>query len=204
MARRARAEPGPRDRPEATAAGGRVPPGPTDAGKAERDRVGGVRAAAHAIRRRVRSLPLTRAERTLVFFVLGTGLAGTLLLAIRAATTPRFQPFLVQGTPGTRAPSDLSAARLSQGGAELPMDVNAATALQLQLLPGVGKKTAYRIVEERSRGGPFRTTDDLARVEGITPRRLARLRPYVTVRAGPKSPVPRPPEPTAQPPTADD
>jgi competence ComEA-like helix-hairpin-helix protein len=60
------------------------------------------------------------------------------------------------------------------------IDVNQATATQLQQLPGVGPKLAGRIIDQRDRK-PFQTVDELRRVPGIGPKTLENLRPYVTV-----------------------
>ncbi len=62
-----------------------------------------------------------------------------------------------------------------------PIDLNAASAEQLQELPGVGPSTAKAIVRFREKSGPFRRVEDLLAVRGITKRRLEKLRPYVTV-----------------------
>ena len=51
----------------------------------------------------------------------------------------------------------------------LRFDPNEATVEELQLLPGVGRTRAEGIVLERIRRGPFRSLDDLARVDGIGP-----------------------------------
>jgi competence protein ComEA len=59
------------------------------------------------------------------------------------------------------------------------IDVNTASAVELELLPGVGPKMAERIVEERTRHGRFRRPRDLRRVKGIGEKTLARLLPYV-------------------------
>jgi competence protein ComEA len=56
-----------------------------------------------------------------------------------------------------------------------PVDVNRATAEQLQVLPGVGPATAAAIVTERELNGPFSSFDDLERVPGIGPAKLAAL-----------------------------
>ena len=44
-----------------------------------------------------------------------------------------------------------------------PLDVNHATASELDMLPGIGKVLAARIVEERDLRGPYRDAADLAR-----------------------------------------
>lgn len=54
-----------------------------------------------------------------------------------------------------------------------PIDVNRATAGQLESLPGVGPATASAIVTERERNGPFVSVEDLERVPGIGPVKLA-------------------------------
>ena len=73
------------------------------------------------------------------------------------------------------APSPVGADRTG-----LPIDVNAASAAELELLPGVGPATAAAIVTERERTGPFLTVDDLDRVPGIGPAKLGALRDLVT------------------------
>jgi competence protein ComEA len=61
-----------------------------------------------------------------------------------------------------------------------PIDINRATAAELQQLPGIGPKRAQRIVDER-RKQPFGSVEDLRRVPGIGPKILERLRPYVNL-----------------------
>ncbi len=61
-----------------------------------------------------------------------------------------------------------------------PIDVNAATAAELESLPGVGPATATAIVTERERSGPFLDVDDLERVPGIGPAKVEALRELVT------------------------
>jgi competence protein ComEA len=62
-----------------------------------------------------------------------------------------------------------------------PIDLNTATAAELESLPGVGPATAAAIVDDRTRNGPFATVDDLDRVPGIGPAKLAALREHLTV-----------------------
>ncbi len=63
------------------------------------------------------------------------------------------------------------------------LDLNRASAAELQALPGIGPALAGRIVEHRARAGRLRSVDDLLDVSGIGPVTLERLRPLV--RAGP-------------------
>jgi competence protein ComEA len=62
-----------------------------------------------------------------------------------------------------------------------PLDLNTATAAELEALPGVGPSTAGAIVDDRTRNGPFASVDDLDRVPGIGPAKLEALRQLVTV-----------------------
>jgi len=62
-----------------------------------------------------------------------------------------------------------------------PIDLNTATAAQLETLRGVGPATASAIVEDRERHGPFASVADLERVPGIGPAKLAAIADRVTV-----------------------
>ncbi len=70
------------------------------------------------------------------------------------------------------------------------LDVNEATAKQLESLPGIGKETAKRIVEFRKAEGPFQRIDDLQKVKGIGKGKLAKIKDLVTVGISAKSPSP--------------
>lgn len=67
-------------------------------------------------------------------------------------------------------------------GAGGKVNLNTATAAQLDALPGVGPSTAAKIVADRERNGPFRTADDLMRVPGIGAKKFDPLKDLVTVR----------------------
>lgn len=62
-----------------------------------------------------------------------------------------------------------------------PVDLNTASEAQLDALPGVGPATAAAIIRHREQAGPFATVDDLERVAGIGPAKLAAIREFVTV-----------------------
>ncbi len=56
-----------------------------------------------------------------------------------------------------------------------PVDVNTATAEELQSVPGIGETLAKRIVEFREEHGPFEKVDDLLNVRGIGVASLDRM-----------------------------
>ncbi|RMH25266.1 MAG: ComEA family DNA-binding protein [Planctomycetota bacterium] len=63
------------------------------------------------------------------------------------------------------------------------VDLNAASAAELDLLPHIGPALAARIVEDRAANGPYSSVDDLQRVSGIGPKTVERLRPVAEVSA---------------------
>ncbi len=65
---------------------------------------------------------------------------------------------------------------------EGPVDLNSATAQQLEALPGIGPATSAAIVEYRETNGPFLTLDDLLDVPGIGPAKLAGFGDQAVVR----------------------
>jgi len=78
-----------------------------------------------------------------------------------------------------------------------PVNINTASAAELQKLPGIGPATARSIVRYRERNGPFRRVEELLIIRGISRSRLKALRPYITVeglksKEGPKSKVQSP------------
>ena len=61
------------------------------------------------------------------------------------------------------------------------VDLNTATATQLDSLPGVGPVTAERILAWRTEHGRFRRVEELQEVEGIGPKTYADIAPHVRV-----------------------
>lgn len=63
-------------------------------------------------------------------------------------------------------------------GEDGPLDLNTASAADLETIPGIGPATARKIIEAR----PFRSIEDLRRLPGLGAARLAEIRPRVVVR----------------------
>lgn len=62
-----------------------------------------------------------------------------------------------------------------------PINLNTATSEQLQEVPGIGPVTAEKILKMRRLHGPFKSVNELRAIRGIGPKRLAKMKPYLTV-----------------------
>ncbi|HSC29026.1 MAG TPA: helix-hairpin-helix domain-containing protein [Vicinamibacterales bacterium] len=62
-----------------------------------------------------------------------------------------------------------------------PVNLNTATAAQLQALPGIGAKTAQLIIEHRQKNGGFKKIEELMNIKGIGEKSFLKLKPMVTV-----------------------
>ena len=96
---------------------------------------------------------------------------GQQVYVLRQGETPPLPP------PGAAGAGDPTGA----GGTTAPVDVNRASADQLEELPGVGPAIAAAIVSHREQHGPFATVDDLVDVRGIGEAKLEQLRDHATV-----------------------
>lgn len=65
--------------------------------------------------------------------------------------------------------------------AEALVDINRASAAELEALPGVGVRTAERIIEYRTKHGGFKKIEELMNVQGIGEKSFLRLKPLITV-----------------------
>jgi competence ComEA-like helix-hairpin-helix protein len=79
-----------------------------------------------------------------------------------------------------------------------PINLNTATSEELQLVPGIGPVTAGKILQMRKSYGSFKSVDDLLAIRGLGPKRLDKMRKYLTVG---KSATAKPAPPAAQPAT---
>ncbi|OGG53978.1 MAG: hypothetical protein A3F84_04775 [Candidatus Handelsmanbacteria bacterium RIFCSPLOWO2_12_FULL_64_10] len=139
---------------------------------------------------------LNRKEQIAALALCGTLCVGAAVSYFKNRYPNRIEDFgVVQGavTPpaevaGAREGADTAAATPDTARTGL-IDLNRATAGDLERLPRVGPALARRIVEHRAQRGPFRRVEDLKRVKGIGERTIERLRPLVKV-GDPSSGIP--------------
>jgi competence protein ComEA len=85
------------------------------------------------------------------------------------------------GQPASGQPATGGAGPATGGVGAGPVNLNTATAEQLDALPGVGPVLAQRIVDWRNQHGRFASVDELSNVSGIGDAKLADLKPLLTV-----------------------
>lgn len=130
-------------------------------------------------------------EHRAVLLLLGLGFGGHLVrLVVSDARQPPGEVRLLGSSSSSavlsRRDSLVRLARPLARGERI--DVDRASAQELQRLPGVGASLARRIVEERNRSGLFGDTAALRRVPGIGTAKLKRMAPNLAFSAVPGHP----------------
>lgn len=62
------------------------------------------------------------------------------------------------------------------------LDLNSASAMELQTIPGIGEVLSQRIIEYRDANGDFHTVQELMNIKGIGEKTFAKIKDYVEVR----------------------
>ena len=89
-----------------------------------------------------------------------------------------FGSSLISGcTARTATPAFRKTTRISS--ASSTININAATAADLEKLPHVGPALAAKIVEHRTRYGPFREIEQLLLVDGVSEERFRELSTFI-------------------------
>jgi competence protein ComEA len=82
------------------------------------------------------------------------------------------------GAQTTSSTGTHAAAKPAAGGI---VNLNTASATDLEGLPGIGAKTAARIIEYRQKNGPFKKVEELMNVRGVGEKNFLKLKPQITV-----------------------
>ena len=61
------------------------------------------------------------------------------------------------------------------------VNINTASVNELQTIKGIGQVKAEAIVKDRQKNGKYRSIEDLARVKGIGPRTVKKIKEEITV-----------------------
>ena len=118
---------------------------------------------------------------------------GTMILVIVTAMFVAFTAGLLAGRHFTKKPvtvqpikteyasiqGDTNTGDVSSGNGKI--NINTASALILDTLPGIGPVLAERIISYREEHGPFSSIEDLGNVEGIGSKTLLEIFDLITV-----------------------
>ena len=84
-------------------------------------------------------------------------------------------------TAPAEAPETEGSTASAEATPSAPLNINTATAQQLEALPGIGPTYAQRIIDYRDANGPFTAVSQLLNVSGIGEKRLAAIWDYITI-----------------------
>jgi competence protein ComEA len=88
---------------------------------------------------------------------------------------------LLCGPSTVTADQSKSPSRAATAPSTAIVNLNTASASDLEGLPGIGAKTAARIIEYRQKNGPFKKIEELMNVRGVGEKNFLKLKPQLTV-----------------------
>ncbi|MFQ5953008.1 MAG: ComEA family DNA-binding protein [Candidatus Omnitrophota bacterium] len=118
---------------------------------------------------------LTKPEKNFLVFLSLFFLIGALILYMKQT---RLRPRIMIIKEGVKEKITLTEVEtiLKEG---RKVNINTATAEELQTIPGIGEVYALRIIEYRNSRGSFGTESDLLNIEGIGEKKLEKIREYI-------------------------
>ena len=111
-----------------------------------------------------------------IFILVGSGVS----LGV-GITEIRREPDAIQSS-GLRQVSPDQIPDFQEESVEFPININTATAVQIESLPGIGPVKAQAIVEYRTQNGPFNSPEEIQNVSGIGPATYEQLRSKISVK----------------------
>jgi competence protein ComEA len=130
-------------------------------------------------------------ERTVLIFLIVVLLAGVgINLVKRARQQTNLKQITIAIHPATDSslptphstPDSSSLAASSLAASSLLINLNTASAAELDLLPGIGPALSQRIIDYRKSHEAFRSKEELMKVSGIGPKKYAAVKDKVTVK----------------------
>jgi len=100
--------------------------------------------------------------------IITTLLALCMILSITPA-------FAAKSSTDTKAAAEITSQAISK------IDINSADVETLAQLPGIGQKTAEKIISYRKTNGQFKNIDDLLNVKGIGQKKLDKMKAFITL-----------------------
>ncbi len=109
-----------------------------------------------------------------VLILLGSGISLGVGLTQLGNNSPEFQ---TKGFTQGGGKESISAEELPS----FPININTATAVQLEQLPGIGPSKAQAIVDYREKNGRFQAAAEIQNVSGIGPKTYERIKEQITI-----------------------